>query len=74
MGCRRNERTPTATTPAYESPPPNTSPPSAGYACETVPITIDLKAMLDRVVAEVFDENFTVEDATASGDALRRCS
>lgn len=34
-------------------------------------MTIDLKAMLDRVVAEVFDDNFTVEDATAPGDALR---
>lgn len=34
-------------------------------------MTIDLKSMLDRVVAEVFDENFAVEDATAADDALR---
>lgn len=44
---------------------------SVGRACETVPMTIDLKAMLERVVAEVFDADFTVEDDTAPGDTLR---
>ena len=34
-------------------------------------MTIDIKAMLHRVVAEVFDQNFTVEDATSSDDPLR---
>lgn len=35
-------------------------------------MTIDIKAMLDRVVAEVFDDqDFTVEDATSSGDSFR---
>ncbi|WP_445154337.1 hypothetical protein ACTWLI_13695 [Arthrobacter sp. Hor0625] len=32
---------------------------------------IDIKAMLDRVVTEVFDQNFTVEDATSNDDPLR---
>lgn len=39
--------------------------------CETVTVTIDIKAMLHRVVAEVFDQDFTVEDATSSDDASR---
>jgi hypothetical protein len=39
--------------------------------CKTVPVTIDLKAMLHRVVAEMFDEDFTVEDATSSEDPSR---
>lgn len=39
--------------------------------CETVTVTIDIRAMLHRVVAEVFDQNFAVEDATASGDSSR---
>jgi hypothetical protein len=38
-------------------------------------VTIDIKAMLDRVVAEVFDQNFSVEDDTSSdypfGHAVR---
>ncbi|MFL4474742.1 hypothetical protein ACIPVK_12150 [Paeniglutamicibacter sp. MACA_103] len=34
-------------------------------------MTIDIKAMLHRVVAEVFDQDFTVEDATSSDDASR---
>ncbi len=29
-------------------------------------MTIDIKAMLHRIVAEVFDENFTVEETTSS--------
>lgn len=32
---------------------------------------IDIKAMLDRVVTEVFDQSFTVEDATSDDDPLR---
>ncbi|GAA3666319.1 hypothetical protein GCM10023081_01440 [Arthrobacter ginkgonis] len=31
-------------------------------------MTIDIKAMLHRVIAEVFDGNFTVEDATSRED------
>ena len=31
---------------------------------------IDFKAMLHRVVAEVFDQNFTVEDETSDDDPL----
>lgn len=34
-------------------------------------MTIDIKAMLQRVVAEVFDQNFTVEDTTSSDDPFR---
>lgn len=34
-------------------------------------MTIDIKAMLHRVVTEVFDQNFTVEDATSGDDPLR---
>ncbi|WP_307028994.1 hypothetical protein [Arthrobacter globiformis] len=38
-------------------------------------MTIDIKAMLNRVVAEVFDQNFIVEDDTSSdypfGHAVR---
>lgn len=34
-------------------------------------MTIDIKAMLHRVVAEVFDENFTIEDATSTDDPSR---
>ncbi len=40
-------------------------------ACETDTVTIDIKTMLHRVVAEVFDHNFAVEDATSSGDPSR---
>ena len=36
-----------------------------GRTCETVIVTIDGKAMLHRVVAEVFDRDFAVEDATS---------
>ena len=43
----------------------------AGSTCETVVVTIDIKAMLHRIVAEVFDGDFTVEDATSSDDPLR---
>lgn len=32
-------------------------------------MTIDIKAMLHRVVAEVFDENFTVADVSSSDDS-----
>ncbi|AUI52651.1 hypothetical protein [Arthrobacter crystallopoietes] len=32
-------------------------------------MTIDIKAMLHRVVAEVYDENFTVTDAGSSDDS-----
>jgi hypothetical protein len=32
-------------------------------------VTIDIKAMLHRVVDEVFDQNFTVEDTTSNDDA-----
>ena len=32
-------------------------------------MTIDIQAMLHRVVAEVFDENFTVENVGSSDDA-----
>jgi hypothetical protein len=39
--------------------------------CETDAVTIDIKAMLHRVVTEVFDQNFTVEDATSGDDSLR---
>jgi hypothetical protein len=34
-------------------------------------VTIDIKAMLHRVIAEVFDQNFTVEDFTSSEESLR---
>jgi hypothetical protein len=34
-------------------------------------VTIDIKTMLHRVVAEVFDQNFTVEDFTSSDESLR---
>lgn len=34
-------------------------------------MTIDIKAMLQRVVAEVFDQNFTVEDVTSGDDLFR---
>lgn len=39
--------------------------------CETDTVTIDIKAMLHRVVAEVFDQDFGVEDATSIDDASR---
>jgi hypothetical protein len=39
--------------------------------CETVTVTIDIKAMLHRVVAEVFDQDFAVEDATSLDDPSR---
>jgi hypothetical protein len=32
-------------------------------------MTIDIKAMLHRVVAEVFDENFAVTNASSSDDS-----
>ncbi|MBP2385848.1 hypothetical protein [Paeniglutamicibacter kerguelensis] len=34
-------------------------------------MTIDINAMLQRVVAEVFDQNFTVEDVTSGDDPFR---
>lgn len=34
-------------------------------------MTIDIKAMLHRVVTEVFDQNFTVEDAPSGDDPTR---
>ena len=34
-------------------------------------MTIDIKAILQRVVAEVFDQDFTVEDATLGDDRFR---
>lgn len=39
--------------------------------CETVTVTIDIKAMLHRVVGEVFDQDFAVEDATSIDDPSR---
>lgn len=41
--------------------------------CETVTVTIDIKAMLYRVVGEVFDQkDFAVEDATSGDDPFLR--
>jgi hypothetical protein len=43
----------------------------ADRTCKTVPVTIDLNAMLHRVAAEVFDRDFAVEDATSRDDPSR---